>query len=94
MNFVCFSKATNRNTQCYWVVVAGVQLLISYETVVAVLAHKDSARRGKDWGPTTERHLYETGCKTFPIMEEKEFNEHVEHLVRDALVKEVSRRLS
>ena len=94
MSFINFYKATSRSTPCYWIKVAGVELLISYETIVAVFVHGHCARRGKDWGPTTERHLKETGCRDFPVMEEKEFNEHVEQLVRTALVEEVSRRLT
>lgn len=62
------SNYTGRQTQSYKVTVGNVALYFSYETLVAV----HSLRSGKTyiaanvWGPTTGRHIRETGLTHLP----------------------------
>lgn len=90
-----FSKATTRDTPCYWIWIDKIRILISYETPVAFVYKNNKYRRGKDWGPTTERHLKETNCYHYDTVDkEDDFNELLDTALRTALVEHVARRLN
>ena len=52
---------TGRNTQAHAVMIEGVRLCFSYETLVGVMSRGHLAKRENIWGPTTGRHMSEFG---------------------------------
>lgn len=55
-----FGPATNRDTKCYRLTVADVDMVISYGTVIAARSKRLGAiRQANHWGPTTGRHFKE-----------------------------------
>lgn len=90
-----FTHASNRNTPAYWLSIAGVDILISYCTPVAVSYGSTRVRRNNDWGPTTGRHMNEARVKDWPVVEhEREFNTILEQQILAAIQDRVERRLS
>lgn len=80
------NKATKRNTQCHWVSLAGVRMLFSYSTVVAFQAQGKSFCRRNDWGPTTGRHMNETGVRTWTeVADEKTFENMIDLALHDSI---------
>lgn len=81
-----FSKATNRNTKCYWIHVNDLTVLISYETVVAASYNGQHVRLDNRWGPTTGRHFRDTNTYDNRVVTEGELDEFVSSaLTRNAL---------
>jgi hypothetical protein len=73
---ISLSPATRRNTPAHYVNVCGVNILFSYETAVGCNPPDEvSFRRRNVWGPTTGKHLNETGFRNVGIeeLEEDEF---------------------
>lgn len=89
-----FGNATNRNTKCYTLDVGYVHMIISYETVVAARYKTERIRRGDDWGPTTKRHMNETGVDGFDKLDEDEFEARLKLMVLRALADTVEQRLA
>jgi hypothetical protein len=74
MSLIRFAKV-NRNTQAYVVDIGGVEIYISYETVIAIQSEATGRlRRDNNWGRTTGRHMNELGIKSWPIVSEEEMN--------------------
>ncbi len=90
-----FSKATNRNTSCYILRIAGVEMVISYETIVGASYRGTRIKRDNVWGPTTRRHLKETGYAgdDFVVLDEKEFNATVRDIILRSIAEEVKEKL-
>jgi hypothetical protein len=87
--FFSFSKATNRNTQVYWLMIYGVRVLLSYSTPVAFTGGGDHARRDNDWGPTTRRHMRECNVDGWPIVqEEKEFERRMNTAIMNSIIRD------
>ena len=58
------TKASRRNTPAHFVNVCGVHILFSYETAVGCTPPDGpSFARKNEWGPTTGKHLNETGYR-------------------------------
>ena len=89
-----FTAGTNRNTKCYDLEVAGVGMLISYETIVAASYRGERMRRRNIWGPTTGRHLKETNTYDWPEMDEAEFNAKLDCMLHEAVLRKTVVRLS
>ena len=67
---ISLTKASSRNTPSHFVNVAGVNVLFSYETAVGCNPPDEpSFRRKNIWGPTTGKHLNETGFRNMGIAE-------------------------
>ena len=75
-------KATGRNTPCYWVTVAGAEILFSYQTPIAVRGPRGSARLHNRWGPTTGRHMNDAGVRDWPEIE----HEAMDKMISDSII--------
>ena len=69
---------TGRKTQAHIVVIKDVKYYFSYETCIAAEGEfKGYARRirvANSWGPTTDKHFNELGCRDFEVLEDNIFN--------------------
>lgn len=68
--FVGFRKATDRKTECYWLDLFGISVLISYETPIAFDDGWRRLRQANHWGRTTNRHFSETDTKNWEVIED------------------------
>ena len=92
---VNFGKATRRDTPCYYLNVAGVDMVISYETVIAASYGGKCIRRNNDWGPTTGRHMNETGVRDFAVIEDpRTFEQQVNDMIYTAIADSVNWRMA
>lgn len=83
-----FSRASKRQTESYWVMIFGVDILISYQTPVAFTDNNGIVFRRKNiWGPTTGRHLREAGADEWATVGELEFTREL----RAAVARRASR---
>lgn len=76
-----FNEATSRNTKCYWLRVAGITCMISYETVMAANFYDGvryrAIRRDRSYSKTTGRHLDDTGVRGYEQLPDEEFEDLV-----------------
>lgn len=92
-----FSHATNRNTQAYLVHFLGTTTLFSYETPVGFIDDKGKRiRRENVWGPTTGRHLNESGFSYNGIeqLDEDEFVKRMNEGIAQAIAAHAERMMS
>ena len=98
---VKFNKATNRSTESYWIRVASVALLVSYETIVAASTYANTGRirikQKNHWGPTTGRHMREAlldVSDSYIVVEDPtEFVERVNDMIYQSLAQQVATRM-
>lgn len=87
---VQFAKATDRQTEAYWVRVFGVALLVSYETIVAAHYYETRIVQKNHWGPTTGRHIKE--CISVglyvTIDNQHDFTQAVDKMILEAVVRQ------
>lgn len=75
-------KATNRNTQCYWVDVGNTSILFSYQTAIAVQTPRGKYRIENSWGPTTGRHFSDSNADSWPVISIVELEEKIHASIR------------
>jgi hypothetical protein len=56
---------TRRNTKCFGVEVGDIDLVFSYNTLVGVRYRGHAAHARNVWGPTTGKHLNESGARSW-----------------------------
>lgn len=89
---IALTKASSRNTPAHYVNVCGVNILFSYETAVGCNPPDEpSFRRKNIWGPTTGKHLNETGFRNMGIAELDE--EQFEVRMNQAILRAVANRI-
>lgn len=87
---VHLNEATRRKTPCHNVSVFGVSMLFSYQTCMGFYSPEGKVRRRNHWGPTTGRHLRETGWGGVKELEDDEFDA----LLDDTILKAALVRLT
>lgn len=90
-----FGLATNRNTKCYRLTVADVNMIISYGTVIAAQSKRlGSIRQANHWGPTTGRHFKEAVPSYARVIEDQdEFMRIVNSDIRAGVLNTLTEKL-
>lgn len=91
---ISLCEATNRNTKCLYLDVAGVGMVVSYTTVVAAAYKGEKIRRINQWGTTTGRHMGETNCRDWPEFGETEFERRLTDMVLRSVADMAESRLT
>lgn len=91
---IALREATNRNTKCLYLDVAGVGMVVSYTTVVAASYRGHRIRRTNSWGPTTNRHMRETNCHDWDQLDEKEFEAALKEMILQSVADNFEHRLA
>jgi hypothetical protein len=75
---------TNRRTECRIVRINGLQLVFSHNTLIGFFAAGDTSSRERAyrlenrWGPTTGRHMMESGIYHAAIVTEQQLRDLVQ----------------
>lgn len=78
--------ATNRKTECHWLVVGGVRMLVSYSTVMAFIGPNGRFRRQHHISRTTARHMSETGVSGYPrATDDEQFEKLLQHALCEGI---------
>ena len=80
---ISLHKASRRRTEAYIVRLGEHELLFSYNTPVAYRGPLGSCHAKNTWGPTTGRHLNESGMRRGPEVEEARIAALVPQIVLD-----------
>jgi hypothetical protein len=88
-----FRHATNRNTKCYSINIAGSSFIVSYDTIIACRTDEGACRIENSWGPTTGRHMNDTGIRDWPVVTEEELQKRIRTAIIKAGLNAVHERL-
>lgn len=72
---------------CAWVGIGTLQVLTSYDTVIAFRYGQNRYRLRNAWGTTTGRHFNEAGAKDYEIAEPERFQRLLADCLRDSVMR-------
>ena len=88
-----FHHASRRNTKCYCIEIAGSSVVILYDTIIACRTDEGACRIENSWGPTTGRHMNETGVRDWPVVSSEELHSRIRRAIIKAGLNAVHERL-
>lgn len=93
MNHNIYADMQDNTRKCFAVVIDGITLFFSYETLIGAHTIEKQMRIENTWGPTTGKHINRLGMSDFTIVSEDELIEEIVNALYKQAIETVNKRV-